>query len=361
MSTIITAAWANDIVTRWNTALSLSLSSVSQGQKITSKFFTDIAQKGDAAAAILGFHTSHPLLQSLAVGQTIKMGAWPTPTALPTGGSGPSPAIYSWGLGGNQANAGQAGTFTWTVPAGVTSVMVNWLIAGGAAGGSGDAVGNGGGGGGGGSGGFYHWAPLTVNPGDVLTIIVGGGGLLSSNPIGVAGSGSSILINNIKVLGTTGGGGGGQGTNGIGGQGGPGGGPTGLTGQQGPAGTNDFANSWGAGGAPGPIETCHGGAGGTLGGGGDFNTGSSAGKAGIGPGSGGGGGGCLDRVGGRWNGGAGCDGYVEICAPSQGATGGTAAEDNSGYSSQAIANGVGPGGFYTGGSGLNGGNASGIG
>lgn len=103
---------------------------------------------------------------------------------------------------------------TFTVPAGVSELRV-------------DAYGGGGGGGGGdsttfgegsGGGGAYNAGVITVSPGAVLTIVIGGGGKggLGGNP-GGAGSagGSSKIANSSKViLFSANGGKGGQGASG---------------------------------------------------------------------------------------------------------------------------------------------------
>jgi hypothetical protein len=63
-----------------------------------------------------------------------------------------------------------AGTGTWTVPAGITSVRL--LIVGGGGGGGGYAYA-----GGGGAGGFYELASHPVTPADQVGVVVGAGGL----------------------------------------------------------------------------------------------------------------------------------------------------------------------------------------
>ena len=69
-----------------------------------------------------------------------------------------------------------AGSFSYVVPAGVTSITTT--IVGGGGGGGGQDAGGGDtwGGGGGGSGGYYSNQTVAVTPGETLTITVGGGG-----------------------------------------------------------------------------------------------------------------------------------------------------------------------------------------
>lgn len=68
-----------------------------------------------------------------------------------------------------------AGTYTWTVPAGVWNINLA-AIGGGGGGGGSTEVGDGAGGGGGGSGGVGIQTGLGVWPGEDLTIVVGAGG-----------------------------------------------------------------------------------------------------------------------------------------------------------------------------------------
>ena len=91
-----------------------------------------------------------------------------------------------------------AGTYSWTAPAGVTSVSV--ACVGGGGGGSGGGRGSGGGGGG------LGWKNnITVVPGQSYTVVVGAGGTGGNGANGVAG-GNSYFIDNTTVMG-----GGGQG------------------------------------------------------------------------------------------------------------------------------------------------------
>lgn len=320
-------AWATDIVTRTNAALGTSIAAPTAGTIAQASFMQNLYAVAGAAAAELNppFVLPWPPISYFGKGQIAYPYPFPTPYQVPVAAQ-----LFSWGINGNQPNATFAGTYFWTVPAGVFSVMVNWAVAGGAAGGSADGQGNGGGGGGGGAGGWQHFTEIPVAPGYEFQITVGAGGLQGANLTGAAGGATTISVNGNVIINVSGGRGGGQGTLGVGGQGGQGGSPSGLFGTPGIAGTNDTASVAGGMGAPGPIEGCVGGPAGT-GLGGDSSTGSSAGSAGRGAGSGGGGAGEKDRQGQEWLGGSGVDGYVEIVFPSQGASGGTLANDNSGY------------------------------
>ncbi|WP_271311762.1 hypothetical protein [Yersinia intermedia] len=136
-----------------------------------------------------------------------------------------------------------AGTFTFTVPDGVTRIRARVVGSGGGAGGSG--AGRTGGGGGG-----YAESWITVTPGQVLTIIVGSAG----NGGGVSGAGTnggaSSVSGFLSASGGLGGAGGGVGTGG-GGIGGVGtGGQFNTTGSDGVDGTN-HSDTTGAAGAAG--------------------------------------------------------------------------------------------------------------
>ena len=105
------------------------------------------------------------------------------------------------------------GTYRFTVPPGVTSLNVD-LVAGGGGGGGAMEVGNGDGGGGGGSGGYLSGSTLNVVPGEILTIVVGAGGIggpyvgrTETAPGGNAGEASSIT-GSLESLSATGGDGG---------------------------------------------------------------------------------------------------------------------------------------------------------
>ena len=129
---------------------------------------------------------------------------------------------------GNQVSFTTTGTFTWTVPDGVTSVSAVCVGAGGGAGGSGscDTALSGWAGGGGGGGGLSY-GTFDVTPGETLTIIVGAGGAggaaaggqqtIICPTVGSDGGDSEIKRNSTSLLKAGGGGGGQMGgsTNGI--------------------------------------------------------------------------------------------------------------------------------------------------
>lgn len=150
-----------------------------------------------------------------------------------------------------------AGSGTFTVPTGVTSLVVKAWGAGGGGGNGGASTGIGGGGGGGG----FAQSTLTVTPGTSLTYNVGSGGLSNSTARYAGnGGGFTALLNGATYLIQAGGGGGGGGTTGTanGGQGGAGGGTSGTAGTAG-SGTATVGGGGGAG------TTAAGGAGGTAG------------------------------------------------------------------------------------------------
>lgn len=214
---------------------------------------------------------------------------------------------------------------SWTVPAGVNSVMFTWIIGGGGAGGTGSELGDGGGGGGGGSGGYYRYQAVACAPGDVFSFTIGQGGTdYYYTDVDPAATGTYVFKNAVQIFLAGAGGQGGDNHN-TATAGGLGGSPNGVNGQDAPKGINDYASSYGAPGAPGPLQGAVGGAGGGILGGNQI-TGNSAGKMGTGYGSGGGGGGSDDRSGtNTWAGGAGRAGYVQFIYPNKGATGGTPA------------------------------------
>ena len=128
-----------------------------------------------------------------------------------------------------------AGTTTWTVPIGVTSVEVKSWGAGGAGGGGGSS-----GLGGAGGGGAFAQATITVVPGETLDINVGGAGTGGTGVVngnsgsgGGAGGYSGILRTATPLIVAAGGAGGGGGDNSsatAGGAGGAGGADTGVSG-----------------------------------------------------------------------------------------------------------------------------------
>ena len=235
------------------------------------------------------------------------------------------------------------GTYTFTVPAGVTSLSVVCIGAGGASG-----VCNSGQGGGGGA--LAYRNGISVTPGTTATVIVGGAnGRSGSN--GQTGGASSFAYSGTT---TTAGGGGGGSTSIAGAGGAPSGTYTG--GGSGGAGGQDGQNAGGPGG---------GGAGGYTGNGGDGAGGygpgtAQAGSAGSGGGGGGGGKGDSNEGGGGGGGGVGFYGSGSDGAGGIGQTmpsttiqggGGTGGSGGSAGSGLAIGGSGGSGGNYGGGQG----------
>jgi hypothetical protein len=176
----------------------------------------------------------------------------------------------------SQTTFATSGSYTWTVPAGVTSIQVV-------------ATGGGGGGGGVGCCGFLTnggsaaevTTTLTVQSGDIITLYIGGGG--SADGEGGGGGGLTYLADgasNFVIAGGGGGGGGGPGTDGNGGN-------AGSAGSAGVAGTGGSAGSAGSGGSAGIGQQADATAGG------DFTNVTTTGS-----GSGGDGGGAAHQVGG---------------------------------------------------------------
>ena len=201
-----------------------------------------------------------------------------------------------------------AGTYTFTVPPGVTSITVQaW---GGGGGARGDGTSNRGAGG----GGAFAGRTITVSAGQTYTVVVGAGGVATANP-GQAGQ-SSVFGSNLVVAD---GGAGGANSGGAGGTvanstgttrfaGGAGGGRGGTTGVGGGGGGGGSALSTGNGnnGADGGLTT--GGNGGTgAGNGGNGGDATQPGNDGVAPGGGGGGRGSLGGTSGR-----GADGRVVV-------------------------------------------------
>ncbi|GHD04884.1 hypothetical protein GCM10007320_66260 [Pseudorhodoferax aquiterrae] len=186
------------------------------------------------------------------------------------------------------------GSYTYTVPGGVTAVQV-------------DAVGGGGGGGvyTGGHGGRVT-VTMAVSPGDVLNLFVGGGGA-TDNITGGGGGASTVNAGTPNQVIAGGGGGSGSGTAGNG-SGGNGGGNGVAAGSQGGDSSGGFGGSGGTGGAIGTFSGAPGVAGGNGNGGqGGVGGRGAPGGAGAGSGSGGAGGSacCGGGGGGGYGGGAG--------------------------------------------------------
>lgn len=106
--------------------------------------------------------------------------------------------------GNNRVVFPSAGTFTWTVPVGITRIYAQvW----GAGGGGGSCSGSNSSGAGG-NGGGYSGGVFTVTPGQVLTIVVGAGGAGYVATVGAAGlTGGTSSVG--ALISATGGGGGG--------------------------------------------------------------------------------------------------------------------------------------------------------
>lgn len=127
-----------------------------------------------------------------------------------------------------------AGTYSLTVPAGVSTMTVS-VYAGGGGGSASWFCGDGFPGGGGGSGGYQTNQSLSVTPGETLSIVVGaygaGRGFVNcgGNPAGYTGGTSSVTSGSGSVSAT----GGSGGTSGQPGGGGAGGSPNGVNGGSG--------------------------------------------------------------------------------------------------------------------------------
>jgi hypothetical protein len=271
-----------------------------------------------------------------------RISSWQTTTSLSQGyfGGGAVAADgYLYQVGGNSVTNSNnattystAGSSTYKVPAGVTSLTVKaW----GAGGGGGQTTIAGAGGNGGGGG--FAQATLSVTPGEILTYYVGTGGTRGSAYQGGAGGGFSGLARNGTFIIQAGGGGGGASGAAGPGSGGAGGGSSGVNGSAGgdggagAAGTSSAGGNGGtagtsggagvagtanAGGNAASMTTCAatatgtGGAGGTGGGG-------SGGSGVLGSCGGGGGGG-----GGRYGGGGGGSALYNITTRGGGGGGG---------------------------------------
>lgn len=142
-----------------------------------------------------------------------------------------------------------AGTYSFVVPAGVTSVSAA------AIGGGGGAFGGGGSAGGGGGGGAFRYVNnISVTPGATITVTVGAAGTsgLSTSNGGQSSFGSSVVAPGGGAASGSGGGSGatgGTGFGGNGGSGGPAGGSygSGRSGGGGGGGAGGFSNTGGAG------------------------------------------------------------------------------------------------------------------
>ena len=193
------------------------------------------------------------------------------------------------------AEYNSGGTYTWTVPAGVTNVSVVCIGAGGT-----NGIGNSGQAGGGGA--LAYRNAITVVPGATGTVVVGASSGRSGNQ-GQTGGSSSFQYSGTTTTAGGGGGGYGDGLQNAGTGGGSGGTRSGTTtgGGNGGAGGTDGQNAGGPGGGGAGGYSGNGGAGAT----GFAPTASTNGSAGSGGGGGGGGKGGTNEAGGGGGGGVG--------------------------------------------------------
>jgi hypothetical protein len=237
----------------------------------------------------VGIGTNSPSAK-LDVAGTVKIadgtqGAGKVLTSDASGNATWQTAAVSTGSFTNMQVYATAGTNTFTVPAGVTKIMVEvW-------GGGGGGGGTNGGFGAGGGGGAYGKQFITVTPGTVYSVVVGTGG--TAGAAGVAGGNGGLSSFGTGPLISVGGGAGGQPT-GAGGAGGTSTATFNISGENGRYGYNTSDAYGGA--AP-------------NGGHGGLHGVSSAGGAGNAPGGGGGGAGYAA---GSYAGGAGAVGRVVI-------------------------------------------------
>jgi hypothetical protein len=203
----------------------------------------------------------------------------------------PGSVVYLGGINSTTTAATQT-SYTWTVPAGVTSI--SFVVTGaGAGGGLSNFIGSSYSGGGGGGGTAYR-NNVTVTPGQTITFLVGNGGFaksiipynstVTSGYIGGAGGNSTVVVSGITCTAT----GGTAATLGNPGVAGVGGYPAGVYTGGGNGGNGGNQYGGGGGGAGGmstaPSTTGRGGQGGR-------NPAGGAGFSGVTNGSGGGGGG----------------------------------------------------------------------
>ena len=196
-------------------------------------------------------------------------------------------------IGAAQTAYTTAGTYSFVVPVGITSISAVCVGGGGGGGANGGSIytDNAGGGAGGG----LAYGTFAVTPGETLTIVVGAGGAggTSSSRDGGDGGNSSVSSSSSTFLQGNGGGGGGQGVDNYAAEGGNGGTFSGIATVTGGGGNGGDGGNGGGGG---------GGAGGAGGYSGDGGYGQSFGGAGAGTdgaGGGGGGTGAVDSVGGN--------------------------------------------------------------
>jgi hypothetical protein len=312
--------------------LTLTVSNLQKGQyplSIDPSIYVETAQKfmrGNNDTNI-DFDVADTLIQK---GMTTgaRFNSWTNSMSMPVAVWGQGTAVaggYVYSAGGQSANGKiftTAGTSSYVVPAGVTSITVKAWGAGGGGGAGSASTGVGGGGGGGG----YTTATITVTPGETLNVDVGTAGTVApSNSKGGNGGGYSALRRSATFLLQAGGGGGGGGTSSTsnGGAGGAGGGASGVAGSNGAGtgfasgggqGTNAAGGGGGAAGTSGVVgssgaanlggdaggsgTTCSTSIAGNRGGAGGTGAGGKGGTAGTCSGGGGGGGGRFGGGGG---------------------------------------------------------------
>ncbi len=300
---------------------------IEQGSVVTPK------TSGSAAIEMgqTGYNAFYGVLDEMEISDTNRSSGW---VATQYNNQSAPSAFYAYGALEAQtrmtapltttstATFSTPGNTTWTVPAGVTSVMVKAWGGGGGSGSSGAGLNSGAGGGGG-----FAQDTVSVTPGQTITVYVGGGGtggasgLSRGNGGGGGGYSGVYYSGSYRVIAGGGGGGGGSGAAEAGGAGGAGGGINGASGSSGTygiggggatgsgiglggatAGNNGSGNTGGDGGASGG-----GAAGGANGGGLGGGTGWAAYPAGGGGGGGyyGGGGGGMSFSGSGYGGGGG--------------------------------------------------------
>jgi hypothetical protein len=272
-----------------------------------------------------------------------RFNSWTDSTAMPVPVWGQGTAAaggYIYSVGGQTANGTiftTAGSSSYVVPSGVTSITVKAWGGGGGGGAGSGSTGVGGNGGGGG----YATATITVTSGETLTVDVGTGGTdAPSNSKGGNGGGFSALRRSSTYLLQAGGGGGGGGTSSTvnGGAGGAGGGASGVTG------SNGSGTGFASGGAQGTNAA--GGAGGATGTGGVVG---SSGAANLGGDAGGSGTTCSTSIAGNrggagGTGGGGKGGTAATCSGGGGGGGGRFGGGGGGSTSTGAARGAGGGG-----------------
>jgi len=296
-----------------NVAITCAVSTYTVGGGITGLTTTGLvlANGIDATPSLGAFATVFTMPTAVASGATYNIVVRTQPAGqLCTVASGSGTvatsviASISISCGSNVVSFTTAGAATWTVPDGVTSLLI---------------TATGGGGGGvrfnGGNGGVVT-ATLTVSPGDIINMEVGGGGVTD---LVTGGGGGSTNVNaggtNQIIAGGGGGSGGGIGGDASGGDGGGNGTDVGSNGNSSNP-TAGVGGGGGIGGAGGPGSNApaggaggsgNGGAGGAGGYGGAGGVGSGAGFGGVGGNGccGGGGGGGYGGGGGAGSGGAG--------------------------------------------------------